>query len=82
MLVTLGTVVDDPALLNAAVQGVLDAGANALVTTGSEAVEGDPEPIGAVSFAPIGHLLDRAQAVIAARAVWEPHSPPSPAACP
>jgi UDP:flavonoid glycosyltransferase YjiC (YdhE family) len=70
VLVTLGTVVEDLTLLNAAVRGVLDAGADALVTTGfiatPEAVEGDPDRIRAVPFAPIGQLLDRVQAVVAA----------------
>ncbi|MER7728978.1 nucleotide disphospho-sugar-binding domain-containing protein [Streptomyces sp. NPDC096323] len=70
VLVTLGTVVDDLTLLNAAVRGVLDAGADPLVTTGfttaPEAVEGDPGRVRAVPFAPIGQLLDRVQAVVAA----------------
>jgi UDP:flavonoid glycosyltransferase YjiC (YdhE family) len=70
VLVTLGTVVEDPTLLNAAVRGVLDAGADALVTTGFTAapgaVEGDPDRVRAVPFAPIGQLLDRVQAVVAA----------------
>jgi UDP:flavonoid glycosyltransferase YjiC (YdhE family) len=70
VLVTLGTVVGDLALLNAAVRGVLDAGADALVTTGftvrPEDVEGDPGRVRAVPFAPIAQLLDRAQAVVAA----------------
>ncbi|MFJ8141536.1 glycosyltransferase [Streptomyces sp. NPDC096013] len=70
VLVTLGTVVEDLTLLNAAVRGVLDAGADALVTTGftatPEAVAGDPDRVRAVPFAPIGQLLDRVQAVVAA----------------
>lgn len=70
VLVTLGTVVEDLALLNAAVRGVLDAGADALVTTGfiarPEDVEGDPGRVRAVAFAPIGQLLDRVEAVVAA----------------
>ncbi|MFJ4788653.1 glycosyltransferase [Streptomyces sp. NPDC088794] len=68
VLVTLGTVVEDIALLNAAVRGVLDAGADALVTTGltlgPEGIEGDSDRIRAVRFAPIGQLLDRVQAVV------------------
>ncbi|MGW1215959.1 glycosyltransferase [Streptomyces sp. NPDC002499] len=68
VLVTLGTVVEDGALLNAAVRGVLDAGADALVTTGftlgPEDIEGDSDRIRAVRFAPIGQLLDRVQAVV------------------
>jgi UDP:flavonoid glycosyltransferase YjiC (YdhE family) len=70
VLVTLGTVVEDLALLNAAVRGVLDAGADALVTTGftarPEDVEGDPSRVRAIPFAPIAQLLDRVQAVVAA----------------
>ncbi|WP_020124393.1 glycosyltransferase [Streptomyces canus] len=70
VLVTLGTVVEDLTLLNAAVRGVLDAGADALVTTGftvpPEAVESDPGRVRAVPFVPIGQLLDRVQAVVAA----------------
>ncbi len=70
VLVTLGTVVDDVALLNTAVRAVLDAGADALVTTGftlgREDVEGDSDRVRAVPFAPIGQLLDRVQAVVAA----------------
>jgi len=70
VLVTLGTVVDDLDLLRSAVGAVLDAGANALVTTGfaakPEDLEADPERVRAVSFAPIGQLLDRVQAVVAA----------------
>jgi UDP:flavonoid glycosyltransferase YjiC (YdhE family) len=70
VLVTLGTGVEDLALLNSAVRGVLDAGADALVTTGftarPEDVEGDPGRVRAVSFAPIAQLLDRVQAVVAA----------------
>jgi UDP:flavonoid glycosyltransferase YjiC (YdhE family) len=70
VLVTLGTVVDDLELLNSAVRGVLDAGADALVTTGfatgPEAIEGDPGRVRAVPFAPISQLLDRVQAVVAA----------------
>ncbi|MDH6627566.1 UDP:flavonoid glycosyltransferase YjiC (YdhE family) [Streptomyces sp. LBL] len=73
VLVTFGTVVDDVALLNSAVRGVLDAGADALVTTGfaagPEAIEGieaDSDRVRAVPFAPIGQLLDRVQAVVAA----------------
>jgi UDP:flavonoid glycosyltransferase YjiC (YdhE family) len=70
VLVTFGTVVDDLALVNTAVRAVLDSGADALVTTGFAAgpqdIEGDPERIRAVKFAPIGQLLDRAQAVLAA----------------
>ncbi len=68
VLVTLGTVVNDLALLNSAVRGVLDAGADALVTTGfstsPEEVEGDPAQVHAVPFAPISQLLDRVQAVV------------------
>jgi UDP:flavonoid glycosyltransferase YjiC (YdhE family) len=70
VLVTFGTVVEDLALLNDAVRGVLDAGADALVTTGftalPEDVEGDPQRVRAVPFAPIAELLDRVQAVVAA----------------
>ncbi|WP_033339259.1 glycosyltransferase [Catenuloplanes japonicus] len=70
VLVTLGTVVDDLELLRSAVRAVLDAGANALVTTGFTAtpadLEADPARVRAVSFAPIAQLLDRVQAVIAA----------------
>ncbi|MEV0405358.1 nucleotide disphospho-sugar-binding domain-containing protein [Actinoallomurus sp. NPDC050550] len=70
VLVTLGTVVDDLALLNAAVRGVLDAGADALVTTGftsgAEVVEGDSDRVRAIPFAPMAQLLDRVQAVVAA----------------
>ena len=70
VLVTLGTVVADLALLNSAVRAVLDAGADALVTTGFTAgpqdIEGDSDRIRAVPFAPIGQLLDRVQAVVAA----------------
>jgi UDP:flavonoid glycosyltransferase YjiC (YdhE family) len=70
VLVTLGTGVEDLALLNAAVRGVLDADADALVTTGfaarPEDVEGDPGRVRAVGFAPIAQLVDRVQAVVAA----------------
>jgi len=70
LLVTFGTVVQDLTLLNAAVRGVLDAGADALVTTGAtlrpEDVEGDPGRVRAVPFAPIAQLLDRVEAVVAA----------------
>jgi len=70
VLVTLGTVVDDLALLNSAVRRVLDAGADVLVTTGFTTgpadVEGDPGRVHAVSFAPMGQLLDRVQAVVTA----------------
>jgi UDP:flavonoid glycosyltransferase YjiC (YdhE family) len=70
VLVTLGTVVDDLALLNAAVRGVLDAGADALVTTGftsgAEVIEGDADRVRAIPFAPMAQLLDRVQAVVAA----------------
>ncbi|MGW3283438.1 glycosyltransferase [Streptomyces sp. NPDC001002] len=70
VLVTLGTVVDDVTPLNTAVRGVLDAGADALVTTGltlsPEDIEGDSDRVRAVRFAPIGHLLDRVQAVVTA----------------
>jgi UDP:flavonoid glycosyltransferase YjiC (YdhE family) len=70
VLVTLGTVVQDQGLLNAAVRGVLEAGADALVTTGftarPEEIEGDPDRVRAVQFAPIAQLLDRVQAVVAA----------------
>jgi UDP:flavonoid glycosyltransferase YjiC (YdhE family) len=70
VLVTLGTVVDDLDLLRSAVAAVLDAGADALVTTGFTAtpddLEADPQRVHAVSFAPIGQLLDRVQAVVAA----------------
>jgi UDP:flavonoid glycosyltransferase YjiC (YdhE family) len=69
VLVTLGTVVEDPALLNAAVRGVLDAGADALVATGfatnPEDVEGPSDRVRVVPFAPIAQLLDRVQAVVA-----------------
>ncbi|HEX3789011.1 MAG TPA: glycosyltransferase [Pseudonocardiaceae bacterium] len=69
VLVTLGTVVADPALLNAAVRGVLDAGADALVTTGFGTspgdVEGPADRVRVVPFAPIAQLLDRVQAVVA-----------------
>jgi UDP:flavonoid glycosyltransferase YjiC (YdhE family) len=68
VLVTLGTVVDDLALLNTAVRAVLDAGADALVmtgfTTGAEKIEGDSDRVRAVPFAPMAQLLDRVQAVI------------------
>lgn len=70
VLVTLGTVVDDLTLLNQAVRAALDAGADALVTTGFTAkpddVEGDPDRVRAVPFAPMSQLLDRVQAVVAA----------------
>ncbi|GIJ45371.1 glycosyl transferase [Virgisporangium aliadipatigenens] len=70
VLVTLGTVVDDLELLRSAVDAVLAAGANALVTTGftttPEDLKADPERVRAVSFAPIGRLLDRVRAVVAA----------------
>ena len=70
VLVTLGTVVADLDLLRSAVHAVVDAGADALVTTGftakPEDLDVDPERVRAVSFAPIGQLLDRAQAVVAA----------------
>jgi len=70
VLVTLGTVVDDLDLLRSAVGAVLDAGADALVTTGFTAtpddLRADPGRVRAVSFAPIGQLLDRVQAVVAA----------------
>lgn len=60
---TLGTVVEDLALLNAAVRGVHDADADALVTTGFTRrpgdVEADPGRVRAVGFAPIAQLLDR-----------------------
>lgn len=65
---TLDTVVEDPALLSAAVRTVLDAGANALVTTGfatkPENVEGTCDRVRVVPFAPIAQLLDRVQAVV------------------
>ncbi|WP_290058430.1 glycosyltransferase [Amycolatopsis solani] len=70
VLVTLGTVVEDPELLGAAVRGVLDAGANALVTSGftvtPEQVGGEAGRVHVVSFAPISQLLDRVQAVVTA----------------
>ncbi|MFI5845594.1 glycosyltransferase [Catenuloplanes sp. NPDC051500] len=70
VLVTLGTVVDDLDLLRSAVGAVLDSGADALVTTGftatPEDLQADPSRVRAVSFAPIGQLLDRVQAVVAA----------------
>jgi UDP:flavonoid glycosyltransferase YjiC (YdhE family) len=70
VLVTLGTVVADLELLRSAVGAVLDAGADALVTTGftatPEDLQADPERVRAVPFAPIGQLLDRVQAVVAA----------------
>lgn len=70
VLVTLGTVVDDLDLLRSAVAAVLESGADALVTTGFTAtpddLEADPARVRAVSFAPIGRLLDRVQAVVAA----------------
>ena len=70
VLVTLGTVVEDLALLNAAVRGVLEAGADALVTTGftarPEDVDDNPGWVHAIPFAPIAQLLDRVQAVVAA----------------
>ncbi|MDP9798421.1 UDP:flavonoid glycosyltransferase YjiC (YdhE family) [Catenuloplanes nepalensis] len=72
ILVTLGTVVEDLPLLRTAVQAVLDAGADALVTTGFAATPADlgavtdPTRVRAVSFAPIAQLLDHAQAVLAA----------------
>lgn len=70
VLVTLGTVVQDPELLDAAIRGVLDAGADALVTAGfttrPEDVAGDADRVRAVPFVPIGQLLDRVQAVVAA----------------
>ena len=68
VLVTLGTVVEDLDLLNAAVRGVLDAGADALVTTGftakPEQVEGDTDRMHALPFAPMAQLLDQADAVV------------------
>jgi len=70
VLVTLGTVVDDLELLRSAVRAVLDAGADALVTTGftgkPDEVAEDPARVRAVPFAPIGQLLDRVEAVVAA----------------
>ncbi|MFG1923008.1 nucleotide disphospho-sugar-binding domain-containing protein [Cryptosporangium sp. NPDC048952] len=75
VLVTLGTVVEDLELLRSAVRAVLSAGADALVTTGftatptmleTGALEADASRVRAVSFAPIGQLLDRVQAVVAA----------------
>jgi UDP:flavonoid glycosyltransferase YjiC (YdhE family) len=70
VLVTLGTVVDDLDLLRSAVRAVLDSGADALVTTGFTAtpddLQADPARVRAVPFAPIGQLLDRVQAVVAA----------------
>jgi hypothetical protein len=61
VLVTLGTGVEDLALLNAALRGVPDA--DALVTIGFTTrpadLEGDPGRARAVSFAPIAQLLDR-----------------------
>jgi UDP:flavonoid glycosyltransferase YjiC (YdhE family) len=70
VLVTLGTVVEDLELLRSAVRAVLDAGADALVTTGftatPEDLGTDTDRVRAVSFAPIGQLLDRVQAVVAA----------------
>jgi UDP:flavonoid glycosyltransferase YjiC (YdhE family) len=69
VLVTLGTVVEDPALLNVAVRGVLDAGADALVTAGFATdpgdVEGPSDRVRVVPFAPIAQLLGRVQAVVA-----------------
>jgi UDP:flavonoid glycosyltransferase YjiC (YdhE family) len=69
VLVTLGTVVEDLALLNAAVRGVLEAGANALVTTGFATnpadIVGPSDRVRVVPFAPIAQLLDRVQAVVA-----------------
>lgn len=84
VLVNLGTVVDDLELLNSAVRAVLDAGADALVTTGFTAgpgdVKGDPDRVHAVPFAPISQLLDRVTqwSQRAARAL---HSLRCPAAC-
>lgn len=70
VLVTLGTVVDDLELLNSAVRAVLDADADALVTTGfttrPEEIEGVPGRVHAVPFAPLGQLLDRVEGVVAA----------------
>ncbi|MDR7280127.1 glycosyltransferase [Catenuloplanes atrovinosus] len=71
VLITLGTVVDDLPLLRTAVHAVLDAGADALVTTGLTATPADlgitdPTRVRAVSFAPIAQLLDHAHAVLAA----------------
>ena len=70
VLVTLGTVVDDLELLRSAVGAVLNAGADALVTTGFTAtpddLAADSERVHATSFSPIGQLLDRVQAVVAA----------------
>lgn len=70
VLVTLGTVVDDLELLRSAVRAVLDAGADALVTTGFTATPDDlgagSERVRAVPFAPIGQLLDRVRGVLAA----------------
>ncbi|WP_433189351.1 glycosyltransferase [Actinoallomurus sp. CA-150999] len=70
VLVSLGTVVDDLALLKTAVRAVLDAGADALVTTGfttgAEDIEGDSGRVRAIPFAPMAQLLDRVQAVVAA----------------
>jgi UDP:flavonoid glycosyltransferase YjiC (YdhE family) len=69
VLVTLGTLMEDLTLLNAAVRGVLDADADALVTTGftarPEDVVGDPARVRAVPFTPIAQLLDRVEAVVA-----------------
>jgi hypothetical protein len=63
VLVTLGNVVDDLDLLRSAVRAVLDAGADALATTGftktPEDLKEDSERVRAVPFAPLGHLLDR-----------------------
>jgi len=67
-----GRLVDprDPAAIAAAVRAVLDAGADALVTTGfnrkPDEVAEDPARVRAVPFAPIGQLLDRVEAVVAA----------------
>ncbi|WP_410604692.1 glycosyltransferase [Amycolatopsis sp. lyj-90] len=70
VLVTLGTVVEDLELLNSAVRGVLDAGADALVTTGftatPEQIDGEAGRVHAIPFAPISQLLDKVQAVVAA----------------
>lgn len=68
VLVTLGTVLDDRALLTAAVDAVLAADVNILVTStptaSPESLAFDPARVQAVSFAPMGRLLDGVCAVV------------------
>jgi len=68
VLVTLGTAVDDRTLLTAVVDAVLAADVNILVTstltTSPESLGFDPARVQAVSFVPIGRLLDGVRAVV------------------